>query len=309
MARPAAPLGLGLALLAALVLSALPLPAAPATQAQGTRNGIVATLTDFGDDDYLAGALQGAILRAHPAGRVVSIGNQVRSFDVREGAYWLQQSARHYPTGTVVLAIVDPRIGTGAERKLVAETVDGTLFVGPDNGLLSLALADATVQRVYELSAPALMAPGALADAPGFGRDVYRIFAYAAGMLAAGAAPASAGPEVASWTRLTIRPPVLEQGVLQGEVMHADHFGNLTTNVGADLVQRAGLTLGQPLSVTVGDHRVTATFARTFGDVPANAYLAYVDEGALKIAINAASAAAALGARAGDAIAIAPAAR
>src|SRR5262245_37223356 len=108
MARPAAPLGLGLALLAALVLLALP---GPTTRAQGTRNGIVATLTDFGDDDYLAGALQGAVLRAHPAGRVVSIGNQVRSFDVREGAYWLQQAARHYPPGTVILAIVDPNVG------------------------------------------------------------------------------------------------------------------------------------------------------------------------------------------------------
>jgi S-adenosylmethionine hydrolase len=96
---------------------------------------------------------------------------------------------------------------------------------------------------------------------------------------------------------------------LHGEVLHVDTFGNVTTNVGPDLVQRAGLALGQPLTVTSGATSVRATFARAFADVPVGAFLVYLDGGALKIAINTGSAAAALGARAGQRVAVAPADR
>jgi S-adenosylmethionine hydrolase len=284
-------------------------PPRPTAAQPVPRNGIVAILTDFGDGDYLAGALRGAVLSANPASRLVTVGNEVPSFDVREGAYWLQQAARHYPPGTVFLAIIDPDIAAPGARKLVVETAGGNVFVGPDNGLLSLALADTTVQHVYQLTSPALMAPGALADAPSFGRDVFRIFAHAAGALAGGAPAAQAGPELNAWTRLTIQPPALEGAVLHGEVLHVDTFGNVTTNVGPDLVQRAGLALGPPLTVTSGAPSVRATFARAFADVPVGAFLVYLDGGALKIAINTGSAAAALGARAGQRVAVAPADR
>ena len=146
-------------------------------------NGIVALLSDFGDDDYLAGALRGAVLSANLNARLVDVGNAVPSFDVREGAYWLQQAWRYYPPGTVFLAIIDPAIATPADRKMVAVTENGSIFVGPDNGLLSLALGDATMVQAYQLSAADWMAPGTLAQAPSFGRDVYRIYAHAAGRL------------------------------------------------------------------------------------------------------------------------------
>jgi S-adenosylmethionine hydrolase len=272
-------------------------------------NGIVALLSDFGDDDYLAGALRGAVLSANVNARLVDIGNEVPSFDIREGAYWLQQAARYYPPGTVFLAIIDPAIATPADRKLVAVTENGSIFVGPDNGLLSFALADATMVQAYQLAAPELMAPGTLSAAPSFGRDVFRIYAHAAGRLAGGASPALAGPPLGNWIRLEVNPARLDQGALHGDLLHVDHFGNLTTNLDAALAARAGFTLGQPLTVTVGSRTVQATFARAFGDVPTGAYLVYVDQDAVKIAVNAGNAATGLGVRAGDDITIAPVGR
>jgi S-adenosylmethionine hydrolase len=298
------------ALLTLAVLVGAGLGARSAATAQAPApNGIVALLSDFGDDDYLAGALRGAVLSANVNARLVDVGNEVPSFDIREGAYWLQQAARYYPPGTVFLAIIDPAIATPSDRKLVAVTENGSIFVGPDNGLLSFALADAIMVQAYQLSAPELMAPGTLSVAPSFGRDVFRIYAHAAGRLAGGASPALAGPPVGNWTRLEIRPARLDQGTLYGEVLHVDHFGNLTTNLGAALATQAGFALGQPLTVTVGGRSVPATFARAFGDVPSGAYLVYVDENAVKVAINAGNAATGLGARAGAEVTVAPTGR
>ncbi len=290
-----------------ILLCLLSIKSATAVRAQAAGpSGIVAVLTDFGDG-YQSGALQGAILSSDPSANLVTISNDVPSFDIREGAYWLQQAAQHFPAGTVFLAIVDPSIASGTGRILVAQTDDGSLFVGPDNGLLSLALGDRTVLHAYTLTNAALMAPGTSAQPLSSGRQIYGVYAYAAGALAAGASPANAGPEITDWTKLSIPPATIDQGSLDGEVVDVDHFGNLITNIPASLVAQAGLSIGQQVTLTIGSQSIAATFVRTFSDVPAGAYLAYVDQGSLQIAINTASAAAATGAQAGQAVVVTPA--
>src|SRR6185369_1521150 len=58
--------------------------------------------------------------------------------DVMAGAIALAQAAPLFPPGTIHVAVVDPGVGT-ARADLVVEAADGGVFVGPDNGLLSLA--------------------------------------------------------------------------------------------------------------------------------------------------------------------------
>src|SRR5262249_21549215 len=202
----------------AMTVLALALLPAPSVRAQGETpvNGVVAVLTDFGNNDFMAGALSGAVLSANPGARLVPISQEIPPFSVREGAFWLQQAARRFPRSTVFLAIVDPTIATAASRKLVVETNDGKIFVGPDNGLLSLALADSGVRRAYALTRAELMAPGALSQPPSLGRDVYDIFGSAAGRLAAGAPASAAGAEVQDWVRLTVQPGRLDGEALKG---------------------------------------------------------------------------------------------
>ena len=61
-----------------------------------------------------------------------------------QGALVLARAVPYLPVG-VHLAVVDP--GVGGERRAVAiRTRDGRVFVGPDNGLLTLA-ADADGDR------------------------------------------------------------------------------------------------------------------------------------------------------------------
>lgn len=297
--------GLWRAVGAIIVLSAVAAPLVGCGGSSGvTGNSIVALLTDLGDDDFAVGTLRGSVLRGNPNARLVSISQQVPSFSVREGAYWLQQAASQYPAGTVFLGIVDPLIGTAGDSWIVATTQRGLIFCGPDNGLLGWAIEDSGVVQVYTLSQPGLVAPGAWDQPPSKSRDLNDILAYAAGQLSAGASPSLAGPVQPTWTKLALTTPTLTGTTLSGEVVHVDHFGNLTTNITDELSQQAGLTLGQALTITVGSKTVPATYAHTYADVPQGEYLVFSDDGYLQVAINLGNASTGLSAKAGTGISI-----
>jgi hypothetical protein len=61
----------------------------------------------------------------------------IRPMEVTSGALLLADSVPYIPENAVSLAVVEPNVGK--DRELAIETTSGRAFVGPDNGLLSLA--------------------------------------------------------------------------------------------------------------------------------------------------------------------------
>ena len=68
---------------------------------------------------------------------LVDVTHDVPPQDIVAGAVALMQAAALFPPGTIHVAVVDPDVG-GARAGLVVEA-GGSFFVGPDNGILSLA--------------------------------------------------------------------------------------------------------------------------------------------------------------------------
>ena len=66
------------------------------------------------------------------------------------------------------------------------------------------------------------------------GRDV---FAPTAGRLAAGAHAADAGPLIDTIVELSAPPLHKQGGVVEGQVIHLDSFGNLITSLPAELLE------------------------------------------------------------------------
>ncbi|TFH23714.1 MAG: hypothetical protein E4H03_05485 [Myxococcales bacterium] len=162
----------------------------------------VTLLTDFGARDGYVGAMKGVIVSCCPAAAIHDLTHEIPAGDIREGAFVLAAAAVHFPPGTIHVAVVDPGVGT--DRRPLVVMAGGSYFVGPDNGLLSLAVAAVreaspehpeTVIRV--LDRPAAFAREV--SATFHGRDV---FAPVAGSLAAGADVADLGT-VAGSTRRT----------------------------------------------------------------------------------------------------------
>lgn len=247
---------------------------------------VIALLTDFGCAGHHAGVMRGVVLGLAPGARLVDLSNGVPAGDIAHGAWLLRWSWRHFPAGTVHLAVVDPGVGT--PRRALAAAAGGQFFVGPDNGLLSYALRDAGKAAVVRLTPPAV----AGGPSPTFhGRD---LFAPAAARLSLGQTLERLGAPVADWLRLP-EPVVRRTGPrrLQGQVVAIDHWGNLVTSVTERDLARAGIGAGA--AVCVG-RRVIRGLCRTYGDAEPGTPVALINSnGHLEIAVNSGRADAILG--------------
>ena len=200
---------------------------------RGSGAAPIAILTDFGYRDHYVGAMKGVIASIAPGAPLIDITHGVPAQSIAAGAIALAQTWRLFPPRTVFLVVVDPGVGT-ARLPVAIQTRAGARFVGPDNGVLSLALEEAGPARAVELRAPRYRL--ARVSATFHGRD---IFAPAAAHLWRGVKLESLGPPVRDGlTHLELAEP--REGVeeLRGEVLYVDGFGNLVSNIGRDALAR-----------------------------------------------------------------------
>jgi hypothetical protein len=184
-----------------------------------------------------------------------------------------------FPSGTVILAVVDP--GVGGERAPIVVEADSRWYVGPDNGLLELVTRRAERTRCWEISAR----PEAI-SASFHGRD---LFAPVAGLLARGDPPDG-----------RLRPAELSRHPDWSddlpEIVYIDRFGNAITGMRAALI---------PDEARLAAAGRVLTRRRTFSDVPAGEAFWYENSNGLaEIAVNAGRADAALGLTIGTSVAI-----
>ena len=269
------------------------MPRSPkARPAARRRRPLVALLTDFGSRDHYAGAVKGAVLAACPEATVVDITHELPRHDVAAGAFSLAAAHRAFPAGTVFVAVVDP--GVGSARRALAVEAGGYRFVGPDNGIFTLILAEHPGARIREIRNPRLLRPNA--SATFHARDV---FAPVAGHLARGAAVSEVGPPVRDPVVLAVEA-VRRVGKSEWEaaVVDVDGFGNLTTNVsGADLAGILEALDGDPTHLVVVVEGVVLPLVRIYADVAEGEPCALLgSSGRLEIAVHRDSAARLLGA-------------
>jgi S-adenosylmethionine hydrolase len=258
-------------------------------------------LTDYGFHDSYVGVCHGVMARIAPHARVIDVSHVVGPQDVRQGALVLAQSVGYLPDA-VHLAVVDPGVGT--ERGQVVLEAGGRVLVGPDNGLLVWAAeALGGIEQAHALANPDYqLSP---VSRTFHGRDV---FAPAAAHLAAGVEPAALGPvlDPAALVRLPVPTATVDGDRLLAEVVSVDHFGNLLLSSGHAELERAGLRLGDPVEIRVGDRSFDAAVGETFAAVPAGALVVHEDSSRrIAISLNRGRAAERLGAATGDSVVLA----
>src|SRR4051812_24881051 len=122
-------------------------------------HGTISFLSDFGHDDEFVGVVHAVIRELAPEVVVIDLTHSIPPFDIRAGSLALARAVQYVPQG-IVLAVVDPGVGT-ERRALAVEVGGGTgIFVGPDNGLLASAVAMAGgAERAVELTNPIYQLP------------------------------------------------------------------------------------------------------------------------------------------------------
>lgn len=247
---------------------------------------IITLTTDFGLTDGYVGAMKGVLLSICPQAHLVDVSHEVPPQDVQQGSIILRDVAPYYPKGTIHLVVIDPGVGTS--RRAIIARAGGQLFVGPDNGIFSLAMRllakDDKPARYWDVSDSEL-APSTRSSTF-HGRD---LFAPIAAHLANGVHPRDAG--VAIDDPVGPKAPVCREtdAGLRGMVVSVDHFGNLTTNVPA-----AALGTASRIELTFPGRTappVPGVF-RTYEEGPSGTPMALIgSSGHIEIAICRASAA------------------
>jgi len=254
---------------------------------------LIALVTDFGARDHYVGTMKGVMLAICADLALVDITHEVPAHDVVAGAIELAAAYRHFPPGSVFLAVVDPGVGS-ARRGLGAEA-GGYRFVAPDNGVLSVVFEETRPDRVVALSNARYTR--AEVSRTFEGRDR---FGPAAAWLATGVDLTELGPTIRDWARVDVPKARMTAVGVEGDVLRIDRFGNLVTNI-----DRAALAAAGPvrlLVVQVGDDGAHAALpiVGTYADVAAGDLCALVGSTHhLEIAVNGASAASRLGAARG----------
>jgi S-adenosylmethionine hydrolase len=256
-----------------------------------TRFRHLSFLTDYGLDDGFVAACHGVAARIAPHASIIDVTHLIPPGDIRRGAAVLAQTVPYLPPA-VHVAVVDPGVGTA--RRGVAVAAGDSVFVGPDNGLLSWAVtASGGAARAFSLTNRDLWLASVAATF--HGRD---IFMPVAAHLAGGTELATTGTQidVADLVTLPVPERTIRDSVAAGEVLTVDRFGNVQLTITAADAAEIGLKPGATALVRCGRHQLIIPYRDMFGAVAPGELVAYTDSaGLVSIAVNSGDAAQRLG--------------
>lgn len=179
----------------------------------------VFVLSDFSTQDTYVAQMKAAVMSfAGYTTPIVDLTHEISRGNVLQGAFHIRTALPHLPSGAVVLAVVDP--GVGSSRLGLLAQWQGRFVVAPDNGLISLLGKDATCWKLPD--------PPVNISSTFHGRDV---FAPCAGRISVDPSWAESLEPLDTPVILKIPQPEIQGGIMEVRVVHTDSFGNCILNL------------------------------------------------------------------------------
>ena len=221
---------------------------------------LITLTTDFGLDDPFVGIMKGVILNIEPDARIIDITHNIEPQNILQAARVLNATYPWYPRKTIHIVVVDPDVGgpessknsiakkktSHSNKSVLSLITEGRgpvgkrpiliqsqfqTFIGPDNGVLTPALGSKS--KVYELNNQKYFLKNI--SNTFHGRD---LFAPVGAWIANGIPPSKMGPRLLTPTELN-RPEATQKNErIEGEIIYIDHFGNATTNISLELIEK-----------------------------------------------------------------------
>jgi S-adenosyl-L-methionine hydrolase (adenosine-forming) len=259
---------------------------------------VITLMTDFGIKDGNVGVMKGVIWEICPTAQISDLSHLVEAQNIREAAYIFARSVPYFPKGSIHVVVVDPGVGT--QRRPMAAQIGDWFYVGPDNGTISGLLERAEGAgwqmtfvelnvKTYWLSTISHVFHG---------RD---IFSPVAAHLANGVSLHELGIAFNDPVRLELPKPQQTDHGWRGEVMHIDHFGNISTNIRVEHLHEA-MKQKENIIVRLSGQEIHG-MVNTFGERPVGELIALIGStGNLGIAVVNGNAVQRLGSKVGDAV-------
>lgn len=240
-------------------------------------SGTLVLTTDFGVKDGAVSAMKGVAHSVDPRLFIAEVTHEVTPYHIWEAAYRLEQTVPFWKAGTVFVTVVDP--GVGSERKPIAALrKDGTIFIGPDNGFLTLLDDQEKFAEVRVIDESRHRLKGSQESYTFHGRD---LFVYVGARLASGQVKYDEiGPQLSSpLKRLDYKKAERVKGQIKGTVVVLDpNYGNVWTNIPKKLLLADGNPKRLQVTILKGSRTIykgTLPLLNTFAEVPEGKPLAY----------------------------------
>ena len=235
-------------------------------------------LSDFGSKSNYVSQMKGVALSITDA-RIIDITHDISPQNIREGAYVLMTSIKHFPIGTVHVAVVDPGVGT--IRRGIVITTKTQILVGPDNGLLIPAARNLGNFTVYEITNPNFMSK--TISNTFHGRD---IFTPVAANILNGIMFDKIGPVTNHFVDLDFGKYKLREKTVTGNIIYIDSFGNIITNIDGVNFKKV-LNYDKKIMLFIGDKRLEIPFIKSYNFVKKGEFLATIGSSELlEISLN-----------------------
>ncbi len=255
---------------------------------------IVTLLSDFGTQDTYVGVMKGVIKTIAPEADLVDLTHEIPPQDIAAGAFALHTACRHFPAGTIHLAVVDP--GVGSTRFPIAAQIGEYVYVCPDNGLLSYILAEDAVKQAVTLTQTRFHRP--ILSRTFHGRD---IFAPVAAHLSRGVPLDALGAPLDALTTFALSHPHVSHDKIVCHVIHSDVYGNVLTDLTEDIYEMWNVSGSH---IHVGGRHIDGPLPSYSGVPPGMPLALFSSAGHLELAVRGGSARAMFALRVGDTVEI-----
>jgi S-adenosylmethionine hydrolase len=175
---------------------------------------------------FLLAGLKAKLLSEYPENKLLTISDEITSFNTLEAAYVLQSAYRYFPKGTIHLVFVEHLID--AETPPLLLEYDGHYFITADNGFITLFLdilhdSKSLPAEVYRLKDFEMTTPF---------DDIDFYYQMISGLLKK--EPLQSRFEKTATYRQLFVPKVVmaeDNQSMEGKILFFDSYGNVVTNI------------------------------------------------------------------------------
>jgi S-adenosylmethionine hydrolase len=233
------------------------------------------TLTsDFGQKDYLVGAVKGQLAQIDPAFNIMDISHDLSPFNYPQAAYVCRNAIRQFPPFTYHLILVN-LFEKKPEQLLLAFHNEQYLLCA-DNGLLTMILEGRPEMVI-----------GLPMDKTAIKNTLYciRVMGQAIQQLIGGSGLLSIGVPDVSFTEKNHLRPVFGDNWIEGQIIFIDHFENVIVNITREEFEER--RKGRSFRIVFKRDEMIDKISETYADVGEGEKLALFNSaGYLEIAIQ-----------------------
>jgi S-adenosyl-L-methionine hydrolase (adenosine-forming) len=235
---------------------------------------LITLTSDFGLQDYIAGAVKGQLLQIDPSFQIHDISHQIAPFNYPQAAYICRNAIWQFPENTFHIILVN--LFEHKPEHLLLACVNGQYIFCADNGLLHMILP---VKPDILIGLPL--------DKNEIKNTLYctKQIGLAIRALVEGAKPESLGDTDISYIVKNELRPLLGDNYIEGQIIFIDKFENVIVNITRDEFEAQ--RRGRSFRIVFKRNEIIDRISESYADVAQGEKLAIFNSANyLELAIN-----------------------